>query len=401
MTWVYAQFCFRDSFDFGAMVLESDLEPQLQLMAAHMVDQGYREEAVRLFQAEVPSIMTELTRRFEGTLYSVDEWVHGGDERFSVPTREDLMSYQLSDAKDWLQDYFTKSSVELTIVGDFDPDTALPLILRTFGALPVREEVPVEVGAEERALTFPPKPSYRAFTYRSRSKRAAAIAAFEIPSVKDDITPFRRIELLVEVYSNRLFERIREELGTSYSPYASAEPSLVFDHGFIWAESDIAPDVMETTGKLLLDIAESCTQVTDDEFLRAKEPLLTLVEETLVDNNYWTYEVIWESQQKPYVLDWARSRSNDYTSITREEVEKLAEIYLVPSNSLRMDVLPVAPGGAGGSADPETGEGGNVRDLRSAMKRLLHDRPHAFGNRYINKKSNRNSLTYCRFCRRA
>ena len=72
----------------------------------------------------------------------MDAWLHGGDSRFSVAPVEKLSSYTIDDAKKWLTPELTKGYLELTIVGDFDPEKILPDLLATFGALPARAATP-------------------------------------------------------------------------------------------------------------------------------------------------------------------------------------------------------------------------------------------------------------------
>jgi len=354
----------KDDFEFSAEIIADDMEPQLQLMAAYMIDPGYREEAVRSYKRDVPSFMNYLQHSLDGAIEYVDEWLWGNDGRFSLPaTEEELLSYQGSDVKDWIHPQMTGGYLELSMVGDFDIDTVLPLVLKTFGALPERNLTAKEIGDEARDINFPNPPSYRTFTYTSKIQRAAAIVAFKIPPIKEDIRLSRRINVLADVFSNRIFETLRKSLGESYSPYAYADASTSFNQGYIWAESEGTPQVKAKNSQLIIDIAQNMSvSMTEDEFIRAKKPLQTDHEESRRDNYYWLYNVMWESQQKPWKLDWSRERDADYDSITLEELRVLAAEYLVPSNAVRIDVLPVAKD-AGVQEDE-----GSARDLRQTVE---------------------------------
>ena len=87
----------------------------------------------------------------------------------------------------------------------------------------------------------------------------------------------------------------------------------------------------------------------------------TDIADSLLDNSHWLYRVVWDCQEKPFKLDWARERDADYAVITLEEIRSLAAQYLIPSNALRIDVMPEGTGG--GSEGEEIDDGIGVRRL--------------------------------------
>lgn len=339
-------------------------------MAANIINPGYRSDGVQAYHREIPSFMNYLKHTLGGAIAYVEEWLWGKDGRFLLPTsKEELLSYRASDVKAWIHPQLTSDYLELSLVGDFNPDAALPLILNTFGALPERDALAREVADEVRAIDFPPAPSHRTFTYTSKVDKAAAIVAYKIPPIKEDIRLYRRINLLTNILSNRLFDTIRKELGESYTPFADADASSSFHHGYIWAESDHPePDNTGKNSILIVDIAESLSaSMTEDEFIRAKKPLQSDLEESLRNNRYWLFNVMWESQQKPWKLDWSRERDADFDSITLDELKILAAQYLVPSNAVRIEVLPVTED----VGDEE--DDGSARDLRQILNVMKSD----------------------------
>ena len=341
-----------DDFDVSTTVVADDLLPTLQLMVASITDPGYGEEAVREYKADISADMNRLRHRLGGALEYVEEYLWGKDPRFGVPTEEELMGYTSDDVRAWLEDYLASSFIELSLVGDFDLDDAVPDILRTFGALPERDAAPIDVGEEAREIILPSTPAHQTFTYEnSQIDQASAIVAYPIPHIDLDMSQNRRIQILADVLSNRLFDRIREELGDSYSPYAVEEASTVFRRGVLYCESEVESGVTKKTSKHMIEIAQFiASTLSDDEFLRATKLKETDIADSLLDNSYWLYSVIWDCQQNPHKLDWAREMETDYASITLEEIRSLAAQFLVPSNALRIDVVPE------GTSDEETGE---------------------------------------------
>jgi len=346
-----------DDFDVSTEIVADDLLPALQLMVATIMDPGYREEAVREYKADISADMNRLRHRLGGAMQYVKEWLWGNDPRFGVPTEDELMAFTSDDVRSWLEDHLSTSSIELSLVGDFDMDAAIPDILSTFGALPQRDAAPAMVGEEARTITLPTTPAHQTFTYENTQiDQASAVVAFPIPHIEQDRSVNRRIQILADVLSNRLFDRIREELGESYSPWAQEEASMVFRRGIIYSESEGESSVTKKTSKHMIEIAQFiASTLSDDEVLRAMKLKETDLADSLLDNSHWLYRVVWQCQEKPYVLDWARERDADFASITLEEIRSLAAQFLVPSNALRIDVMP--EGGAGGGEESRGNEG--------------------------------------------
>jgi len=72
---------------------------------------------------------------------------------------------------------------------------------------------------------------------------------------------------------------------------------------------------------------------TQDELDRVQNPAIASIESTLRKNTYWLNTVLARSQAQPKRLDWARSRTSDYESITLEEINALATQHLQPENA--------------------------------------------------------------------
>ena len=255
-----------DDFDVSTEIIADDLLPALQLMVASITDPGYREEAVREYKNDISADMNRLRHRLGGAMQYVEEFLWGNDPRFGVPTEEELLVFTADDVKAWLDDHLSSSYIELSLVGDFDLDDAVPDILSTFGALPERDAVPIVVGEETREITLPSTPTHQTFTYEnSQIDKASSVVAFPIPHIEQDMSENRRMQILADVLSNRLYDRIREELGDSYSPYAMEEASQVFRRGVIYAESEGESSVTTKTSKHMIEIAQFIASTLDDD----------------------------------------------------------------------------------------------------------------------------------------
>ncbi len=332
----------EDTFYLAGSTTPDDLELQLQIMAASITDPGYRDEAVRQYQQMLPQVFTQLRHTINGAMGRMQAWLHGGDHRFAIPEEETLAAYQIEDAKSWIAPALARDYLEISIIGDLDMDAALPLILKTFGALPKRDDKK-SIDPALRKLSYPETPAERSFTYESKIPKAAAAIAWKIPALRENIQETRRLNILAQILDDRMRKKIREELGASYSPQAGANPSDAFDFGILTALSLGKPEDSETVGKLIIDIGDTLAKegVTADELDRSLKPVLGQLEETLRDNSYWLGTVMAQSQDQPHRLDWARQRDKDYSGITVEDINALAKQYLPRENAIRVELQPI------------------------------------------------------------
>lgn len=332
-----------DAFVVMGRTTPEDLELQLQLLCAGLTDPGYREEAVRQFRKMVPMIDSQMKFTLNGAMAEMSEWMRGGDGRFAKPDGQVLAGYTTEDVKEWLGETLQDSYLELSLVGDFDVEAAIPLILKTVGALPVRSSTKPAL-SEERKINEPDLPTEKQFSYVSKIAKAASVVGWDIPSMGENIKETRRLNVLASVLDDRLRTKLREELGATYSPQAHANPSQVFEYGFLSALSLGDPVDAEKVSKIILEMgAELAEQgATQDELDRALKPILAGLDKTLRDNSYWLGTVMSQSQEQPYRLDWARERDADYASVTLEEINALAKKYLRKENAARVTIVPEA-----------------------------------------------------------
>jgi zinc protease len=331
-----------DAFTIGGTTTPADFTLQCQYMCATLTDPGYREEALWQFQKAVPTLYQQLRHTPAGPQKEMEAWLHGGDSRFTVAPVEKLSSYTIEDARKWLTPELTKGYLELTVVGDFDPEKILPDLLATFGALPSRASAPPAL-AEARKVKFPNAPAAKVFTYESKIPQGIAFTVWKTAGFRDNVREFRRLNMLAEILGDRLREEIREKLGASYSPAAGADGSEALDDmGYLLSQSIGKPGDIEILLNTMRDLADKLATggATADELDRALKPTFGMLEKSLRDNGYWLNTVMSQSQADPKRLDLARTRDADYRSITLAEINALAKKYLAAENALLVTIKP-------------------------------------------------------------
>ncbi|RYD18681.1 MAG: insulinase family protein [Verrucomicrobiaceae bacterium] len=332
----------EDAFTVGGTTTPTDFLLQLQLMCASLTDPGYRNEGLWQFQKAIPMIYQQLKHTAAGPQQEMEAWLYGGDSRFAVAPEKKLASYTIDDAKKWITPELAKGYLELSIVGDFQIETILPDLLGTFGALPARAAAPAPL-ADARKIQFPNAPGIKVFTYDSKVPQGIATTIWKTAGIRGNQKEFRRLNILGEIYGDRLREEIREKLGASYSPNAGASGSDAMEGvGYVIGQSIGKPEDLELLLKTMRELADkfSTGGATDDELDRALKPTLGMLDKSLRDNSYWLGTVMSQSQADPKRLELARGRDADYRSINLAEINALAKKYLSAENALLVTIKP-------------------------------------------------------------
>ncbi|MDP4846728.1 MAG: insulinase family protein [Akkermansiaceae bacterium] len=335
----------EDCFMLSGATTPDDQLLQLQLMVASMTDPGYLPEALWQFQKSIPDIYQSLKHTASGPMKEMDAWLHGGDFRFTIPTQSELSAYTIADVEQWLTPQLENGYLELTIVGDFDKEKIIADILATFGTLPERDLEPASETINSRNVDFPSAPAEKSYPYESKIETAIATAIWPTDGIRGNLELFRRLNVLADIYGDRLRVEIREKLGASYSPNAGASgEDALEDYGYLLGQAVGKPDDIPLLLDTMQNIADELSEngATQDELDGALAPILSSLEKSLRENSYWLGTVLPKSQAEPFRLDLARHRDEDYQSINLEEINALAKKYFPKENLLRISVIPTA-----------------------------------------------------------
>ncbi len=329
----------EDAFALAGATTPADLAVQLQLLCAYLHDPGWRPEADRHFRQSADALFAQVDHALEAqSQVKVEPWLRGGDYRFAFPSKQETLALTLDDARAWIGPALKSGSLDIGIVGDFDPAAAETALAATFGALPGPR------GEPKPAITpldFPPAGRH---VVTFQSKIAKGLVAAHFPTTdRSDIQTARRLQVLAAIFSDRLRSRVREQLGESYAPRASAAFSDVFPgYGYIYAHILVAPDQADIVSAAVREIATALQKngVSADALQRARLPLLAAIEDQRRTNAYWLGTVVATGQRDPRRLDWARSLSADFQAVTAADVTALARLYLNPAAVREMCLLP-------------------------------------------------------------
>ncbi|MSU48032.1 MAG: insulinase family protein [Opitutus sp.] len=333
-----------DSFVVNGSTNREDLLLEMQLIAAKITDPGFRPEAARQARKSTDQIYLSFEHTAGGPFtLEVSKLLAGGDHRFGLPSKEEVLKRTVAEVKAWVMPELIRGAMEIGLVGDIDLETTIAAVAATLGALPPRGARPALEA--ERQVKFPSEPFAKEYTVATEIPKGELRLYWPTTDGRD-VRRARRLNLLGDVFTDRLRLKVRQELGDAYSPGAGSSASDVYPgYGYMQAGVTIDPPRAKQVADIIVQIAAEIAEkgVTEDELERAKKPVLTSLRESARTNQYWLGSVLTRAQEKPEVLDWCRSRYADNEAITTAELSALAKTYLPAARASRVIVIPATP----------------------------------------------------------
>ena len=333
-----------DAFQLYGNCSPSMLEMELQLCAAELTAPGYREEAREDFLSALPGYYAQFEHTPEGVVTrDLLPFLRSGDVRFAVAPREVAQKITMDDLKAWLSEPLRHGYMEVAIVGDIEPDAALAAVAKTLGALSKRSADKPSF-AKERQIRFPEAAKTKEFRFVAETPRALSLVCWPTDGARS-VSRDLRTGILARVLYDRVRLKVRQELGATYSPHVdSVSPDAYPDYGLLIAEMTVEPKQAAEIGPLVAKMGAELAagEISDDEFQRAIKPVLSSLDDMVQNNGYWLY-LLGRCQEFPNSLDAARTQKAEYASITKQEIQSLAEKYLAADKSTVISIVPKEP----------------------------------------------------------
>ena len=331
-----------DAFVLAGRTTPQDLQLQLQLLAAYLVDPAYRPEAQARFRQGLPQLYQSLERTPMGIMQKeVVRYLRGGDPRFGYPEQAVLAVRTLDEVREALREPLSRGYLEISLVGDFDMDATIGMLAATFGSLPTRAaEKPAFDAA--RVVHFPDAKALTTFAYETSDPKA--LAAVYWPTTDfSQLHDVRRLFVLAKVVGNRVLERVRNLQGLTYTAQGDHAPSQVFPgFGFLYAVVDAPPQKAQVLAEEIVAIGGEVygKGVTADELERARNPVVSELRRMLSNNSYLLNAIISGSQERPEKLARAATSLKEISSLTVADLDQVARKYLDPKRALPVVIAP-------------------------------------------------------------
>ncbi len=329
-------------FRFEAQTRKEDVADQLYLFAAKLGqprwDTGPVERAKVLDRLSYESGEADPISVMQRDL----SWLlRNRDPRFATPTPKEVDAATPEGFRKVWEPLLAQGPVEVTVFGDIDPDATVEALSRTFGALPEREPIPADALA--RSLQFPgEQDAPKVLFHNGDPDQAAAVMAWPLGGGVAGLPVSRELEVLSEIFTNRLMDALREKAGAAYTPSVSSSwPVDVDSGGQMIAVAQLQPETVplffDVADQIARDLAE--TGPTQDELERVTEPFRQVLNRVINGHVFWM-NVLEGSTSEPERLDQLSSLLADYTQTTPERMRELAKTYLASRSGWRLAIIP-------------------------------------------------------------
>ncbi len=331
----------EETFRLRGSTTPRDFEMQLQLFAAALSDPGYRPQGEEQYRRSVANFFARLNATPDAALGNALGGILSDDDpRFSLQPEEAYLQLTFAGLRDAISERWNNGAMELAIVGDFEPAEAISAVAATLGALPARE-AGFSDWADNRDRSFTQDLSPRVL-YHDGEANQAVLRMIWPTRDGEDFAESMQLELLQDVARLKLIEELREELGQTYSPSASAQQSRVYrGYGTFTINASITPQDVPATREAMLDVIAELRDapVDADTLQRARAPQQEQFANMLKSNGGWM-ALVDRAQTQPDRLDRYTMAREMLAAVTPEDIHRMALRYLDPEERLEITVLP-------------------------------------------------------------
>lgn len=332
-----------DAFELSALTRPADYRDQLRLFATKLAYPGWAAEPVERAKAGLLAAYDSSDISPNAVLGRDLGWLlRDRDYRFHTPDKAEIAALTPQAFRAFWEPVLASGPIEVQLFGDVKADEAIAAVAATFGALPPRQALPV--APESRAIRFPAHNATPLVLHHDGDKdQAAAVIAWPTGVGLDDVREARELDILAQIISDRLFEKLRAVDGAAYSPSAQSDWPFGFDRGqgYLMVTSQLKPDRIPYFYTLVRDIARdlATNPIGKDELQRTLEPMRQMLARASTGNAFWMSQLEGATQDKRYIAATA-TMPRDTLGVTAADLQALAAKYLVDAKSYSVEVLP-------------------------------------------------------------
>ena len=337
------EFDIDDSnFTFKADTRAADLDDQLMLVASKFATPRWDANPFMRGQAAAKLSYESYAASPQGVMERDLKFLERGrDPTFRTPTPAEIDTATPAGFRAVWEPILKQGPMEVHLFGDFEQDKAVAALNRTFGALPARGNLPVGT-ASTAAKTMPASPNPVLLFHRGAVNQAAGIIAWPTGGGEEGLRESRQLEILTQLFQNRLMLKLREKLGEAYSPQVVNSWPLDLDGGGnVLAIANLQPKSVPIFFLTAEEIANDLVAkpVSDDELNLVTEPLKQALTRATSSSAFFMY-LLEGATTNPAKYRNVRSVLKDYTVTTPAEMQALAVKYFAPGKSWRVAVIP-------------------------------------------------------------
>ena len=329
-----------DAFVLGATTSPQDLADQLRLIALKLY--APRWDSAPFERAKAATLLgyDGYKSSPQGVLgHDLEGLLRAGDQRWATPSRAAIQAATPAQFRAFWEPLLKTGPVELQIFGDVKAEEAIAAAAQTIGALPSRGDT-LEPPTSPKFAAHVTRPVTR--THTGPDNQAVAVIAWPTGGGVGGISESRRLDLIAQIFTDRLFERLRQDAGASYSPNVqSSWPVGLASGGRILGVGQVPPDKLDFFFKLSREIAAdlAANPIGQDELQRTIGPYRQLISRIATGNTFWFTNLEWATYDSRRI-EALRGFSRDLAGVTPEALRDTAKKYLKPESEWTFAVLP-------------------------------------------------------------
>jgi len=313
-------------FLFSGETNGKDLEMQCKLLAAAILHPGFRPEGETVLRRRLDAFYKRLETTPTGA-YSMQapRLIFGNDARFTIPRREEIEALSREDVRLALSPYLKNGAMEVTLVGDFKVEEILPVLERTFGAMPQRNATFAPLPDAAREVNFQPWGQREFLKYPTELDKTIVSHVRPAGNGRDHLRN-RRLAVLSSIVREKLFDGIRAAMGESYSPSVRLELRPEMNNAACITTSSAGVKGNRTKVSAAMDsicVGIGQGNISEEDFECAIRPYRSSLEKALRTTGFWLDQLS-ELQSDSERLPLLRNLIPDAESITLEEIRNLA-----------------------------------------------------------------------------
>lgn len=250
---------------------------------------------------------------------------------------EHIMNAKDSEFYDFYKQFYVPNNAVLVVAGDIEYDQAKTLVAKYYSEIPsgkvaINRNFPVE----------PPLTSEVRDTILDNVQVPLIIQAYRIAAVGTD--DYYALEMLNTLLSggesSRLYKKLVDETHMAMQagsfPMDMADPGLAFIYGF--PNMGVDPKALETA--MDVEIAKTQTDlISEEEFQKLRNQFEANIigsstrMASRAEDFAWTYTFLKST-------DLINKKLDQYLKVTREDIKRVSNKYLVPSNRVVLYYMP-------------------------------------------------------------
>jgi len=333
------------NFEFSSETRPEDLADQLYLFAAKFAMPRWDANPLNRAKAASRIQYEAFATSPQGVLERDLEYLQRNkDPRFHTPTPAEIAAVTPLGFRQVWQPILAAGPIEVQIYGDFNRAATLDALMRTFGALAKRGPLPASTAPA--TAQFPAGSAQAVVvSHRGAANQAAAVISWPTGGGMAGVRESRQLDLLTELFTNRLLDAMRERLGASYAPQVYSNwPRDLDNGGSISAIAQLQPEAVPIFFKTVQDIAAdlAARPVSADELARVTVPMLQKYSRASA-----TALIMWQLEGAtgdPSRIASVRTLLPDYTETTPALMQAMAKRYFAGKQPWQLAVMPEGKG---------------------------------------------------------